>query len=89
MNLKINNMTFLNKQIKTKKDIKDFIDYLVLNNMMYHFEDDAKDILSRVSGFTKPAFTPEQCVLLDQRSTEMLNVDYDYTFKYACYVLED
>lgn len=82
-------MTFLNKQIKNKKDIKDFIDYLVLNNMMYHFEDDAKDILSQVSGFTKPAFTPEQCILLDQRSTEMLNVDYDYTFEYACYVLED
>ena len=82
-------MKFLNKQIKTKKDIKNYIDNLVANNMMYHFEDDATDILSQVSGFTKPAFTPEQCILLDQRSTEMLNVDYDYTFEYACYVLED
>ena len=89
MNLKINNMTFLNKQIKTKKDIKNYIDNLVANNMMYHFEDDATDILSRVSGFTKRAFTPEQCILLDIRSNEMLNVDYDYTFEYACYVLED
>jgi hypothetical protein len=89
MNLKINNMTFLNKQIKTKKDIKNYIDNLVANNMMYHFEDDATDILSCASGFTKRAFTPEQCILLDIRSNEMLNVDYDYTFEYACYVLED
>ena len=82
-------MTFLNKQIKNKKDIKNYIDNLVANNMMYHFEDDATDILSQVSGFTKPAFTPEQCILLDIRSYEMLNVDYDYTFEYACEVLED
>jgi hypothetical protein len=81
-------MKFLNKQIKTKKDIKNYIDNLVVNNMMYHFEEDAIDILSQVSGFTKPAFTPEQCILLDQRSTEMLNVDYDYTFDYACKILE-
>ena len=82
-------MKFLNKQIKNKKDIKNYIDNLVANNMMYHFEDDATDILSRASGFTKPAFTPEQCILLDIRSYEMLNVDYDYTFEYACEVLED
>ena len=82
-------MKFLNKPIETKRDIKSYIDNLVENHMMYHFEDNAKDILSCVSGFEKPAFTPEQCVLLDIRSTEMLNVDYDYTFEYACYVLED
>ena len=82
-------MTFLNKQIKNKKDIKNYIDNLVKNNMMYHFEDYAKDILSQVSGFTKPAFTPEQCLLLDIRSDEMLNVDYDYTFEYVCEVLDD
>lgn len=82
-------MKFLNKQIKTKQDIKNYIDNLVANNMMYHFEDDAKDILSRASGFTKPAFTPEQCELLDKRSNEMLSVDYDYTFEYSCKVLEN
>jgi len=77
-------MKFLTKQIKNKKDIKNFIDNLVENHMMYHFEDDSRDI---------PAFesrlTQEQLDLLDQRSTEMLDVDYDYTFEYACYVLED
>jgi DNA primase len=82
-------MTFLNKQIKTKQDIKNYIDNLVKNNMLYHFEDDAKDILRSKSGFTEPAFTPEQCILLDARSIEMLKVDYDYTFDYACQVLEE
>ena len=82
-------MTFLNKQIKTKQDIKNYIDNLVENNMLYHFEDDAKDILSSKSNFSEPAFTPEQCILLDARSIEMLQVDYDYTFDYACQVLED
>lgn len=81
-------MKFLNKQIKTKKDIKNFIDNLAANDMMYHFEDRAKDILSRVSGFTEPAFTHEQCELLDKRASEMLSVDYDYTFEYSCRVLE-
>ena len=76
-------MKFLEKQIKTKKDIKNYIDNLVINNMMYHFEDDSRDI---------PAFelrlTQEQLDLLDIRSTEMLNVNYNYTFDYACKVLE-
>lgn len=81
-------MKFLNKQIKTKKDIKNFIDNLVANKMMYHFEDYAKDILSQASGFVEPAFTPEQCKLLDKRTDEMLDVDYDYTFEYSCEVLE-
>lgn len=77
-------MKFLTNQIKTKKDIKNYIDNLVKNNMLYHFEDMSRDI---------PAFesrlTQEQLDLLDLRSDEMLNVDYDYTFEYACYVLED
>lgn len=81
-------MKFLNKQIKTKEDIKNFIDNLVTNKMMYHFEDYAKDILSQASGFVEPAFTTEQCELLDKRTDEMLNVDYDYTFEYSCEVLE-
>ena len=76
-------MTFLNKQIKTKKDIKNYIDNLVANNMMYHFEDDSRDIPNFESRLTK-----DQLDLLDIRSNEMLNVDYEYTFDYACEVLE-
>ena len=76
-------MTLLNQQITSKQDIKDFIDYLAANDMIYHFEDDAKDIYSFKSGFTERAFTDEQCILLDQRTTEMLEVDSEYSFDYV------
>ena len=76
-------MKFLNKSIKTKKDIKNYIDNLVANNMMHHFEDYSRDIPNFVSKLTE-----DQLDLLDIRSNEMLNVDYDYTFEYACEILE-
>ena len=75
-------MIFLNKQIKTKKDIKNYIDQLVANNMLYHFED-----LSRSIPAFEERLTEEQLDLLDIRSDEMLDVDYDYAFDYACEVL--
>lgn len=81
-------MKFLQDQIKTKKDIKNYIDNLALNNMMYHFDDDAKDILSNESSSSKQAFTEEQCILLNARTNEMLELDYDYAFDYACEVLD-
>jgi hypothetical protein len=38
-------MKFLQNEIKTKKDIAYYITDLYDNNMMYHFDDDAEDIL--------------------------------------------
>jgi hypothetical protein len=83
MNIKINTMNLLNKKITSKQDIKDFIDYLAANDMLYHFEDDAQDIYSSKSSFEERAFTDEQCILLNQRTTEMLRVDHEYSFDYA------
>ena len=83
MNLKTNTMQFLNTTIRSKQDIKSYIDNLVKNNMMYHFEDYSRDI----PNFVK-RLTPEQLDLLDIRSEEMMSVDYDYTFDYACEVLK-
>lgn len=76
-------MKFLNNQIKSLEDIKSYIDNLVINNMMYHFDDDAEDILSNESGFSDQAFTDEQCKLLNARTNEMLELNYDYAFEYA------
>jgi hypothetical protein len=73
-------MKFLNNKITNQVDIKNFIDNLASRHMLYHFEDDAKDIYTRDN---KRAFTDEQCVLLDQRTTEMLDVDADYAFEYT------
>jgi hypothetical protein len=89
MNIKTNTMKFLQNQIKTKKDIAYYIADLYDNNMMYHFDDDAEDILSNESGFSDQAFTDEQCKLLNERRDEMLAIDYDYVFECACSLLED
>lgn len=82
-------MKFLNNQIKSLEDIKSYIDNLLINDMMYHFDDDAEDILSFKSGFTEPAFTTEQCELLNARTNEMLELNYDYAFEYACSIIEE
>jgi hypothetical protein len=85
----IRNMLGMGSLLKNIADIENYIDNLVINNMMYHFEDDAKDILSNTSGFTKQAFNLEQCKLLNCRTKEMLELDYDYAFEYALLVLEN
>lgn len=82
-------MEFLTKKIKSTEDIKNYIDNLFINNMMYHFEDDAKDVLSNTSNFIKKAFTLEQCKLLNSRTKEMLELDYEYAFEYALSLLEN
>jgi hypothetical protein len=89
MNIKTNTMKFLQNKIESLEDIKNYIDNLLTNDMMYHFDDDAEDILSFKSGFSDRAFTDEQCALLNARTNEMLELDYDYAFEYACLVLED
>jgi len=89
MNLKTNTMKFLQNEIKTKKDIAYYIADLYDNNMMYHFDDEAEDILSNISGFSDRAFTDEQCKLLNERRDEMLAIDYDYAFERVCALLED
>lgn len=75
-------MKLLNTQIKTKQDIKNYIDDLALNNMLYHFEDDAKDIVNFQN------MPKETLDLLDLRSNEALSIDYNYSFEYMCELLE-
>ena len=88
MNIKTNTMKFLQNKIESLEDIKSYIDNLLINDMMYHFDDYAEDILSYKSGFSEPAFTTEQCDLLNARTNEMLELNYDYAFEYACELLE-
>ena len=76
-------MSFLTKPIKSYDDLKDYIDNLAKHDMLYHFDEDAKDILSSVSGFSEPAFTDKQCNLLNARTAEMLELDYEYAFDYV------
>jgi hypothetical protein len=51
--------------------------------MLYHFDEDACDILSRVSDHSIQLFTDEESILIDKRRDEMLKLDYEFTFDYA------
>jgi hypothetical protein len=76
-------MNLLKRKIKTREDIVNYIDFLESEDLLYHFDDDASDILSRVSDHSVQLFTDEECVLIDQRRDEMLKLDYEFTFDYA------
>jgi hypothetical protein len=77
-------MNLLKKRIKTIEDIVNYIDFLESQDMLYHFDDDACDVLSRVSDHSVQLFTDEECVLVDRRRNEMLKLDYEFAFDYAC-----
>ena len=78
-------MQFLQTKITTIEDIKSYIDNLAKNSMIYHFDDDAEDIITFVDisrEETEPAFTADQVKLLNERTAEMLKLDYDFAFDY-------
>jgi hypothetical protein len=76
-------MNLLKKEIKTRKDIVNYINFLESEDMLYHFDEDACDILSRVSDHSIQLFTDEESILIDKRRDEMLKLDYEFTFDYA------
>jgi hypothetical protein len=76
-------MKFLNNKINTLEDIKEYIDNLVSNDMLYNFDDDAEDIMHTVDNVSVALFTEEQCKLANKRRDEMLDLNYDYAFEYA------
>ena len=73
----------MSKTIKTREDISNYIDFLESEDMLYHFDEDACDILSRVSDHSIQLFTDEESILIDKRRDEMLKLDYEFTFDYA------
>jgi hypothetical protein len=81
-------MNLLKRRIKSREDIVSYIDFLVSEDMLYHFDDDAVDILTRVSDHELSLFTDEEAVLVDKRRDEMLSVDYDFAFEYALTKIE-
>ena len=81
-------MNLLKRRIKSREDIVSYIDFLVSEDMLYHFDDDASDILCRTSDHTISLFTEEEAVLIDRRRDEMLNLDYEFTFEYALTKIE-
>jgi len=81
-------MNLLKKEIRTKQDIINYIDLLHLKNMLYHFDEDADQILCHKSNFSVRAFTDEECIYLDKRREEMLCLDYDFVFDYLIHIYD-
>lgn len=73
--------SILETRINSYEKLEKYIDYLIDNDMMYHFDDDAENILSNTTN--QPAFEPEQCIELNKRRNEMFLLDYEYAFDYA------
>ena len=75
-------MKFLQNKITNQKEIKNYIDNLQSNSMLYHFDDDARDIVDFQN------LSEDILDLLDTRTNEALSIDYDYAFGYICELLE-
>ena len=74
-------MKFLNQEIKTKEDIKNYVHQLTINDMLYFFGEPAENMITRDPSEPNeyvPSFTPEQCELLNKRRAEMYAIDEDY-----------
>ena len=74
-------MKFLNNQIKSSVDMKSFVDNLVLNDKLFHFEDDPADVIDRDDN---SIFTDAECILVNKRIGEICELALlESAFNYA------
>ena len=77
----------MNKEIKTTEDVKAFVQYLIDNDQLYHFDDEPSDIINRDN---EAVFTIEECNLINQRIEEIYAIDsIEAAFEYANEYLEN
>jgi hypothetical protein len=77
----------MNKEIKTTEDVKAFVQYLIDNDQLYHFDDEPSDIINRDN---EAVFTIEECHLINQRIEEIYAIDsIEVAFEYANEYLEN
>ena len=76
----------MKNQIKSIEDVKTFVQYLIDNDQLYHFEDDPIDVININD---EAVFTPHECDLLNKRINEIcaLNMLED-AFEYSLEHLE-
>jgi hypothetical protein len=74
-------MKFLKDQITSLADVKLFIDNLVINDKLFHFEDDPADVTDINE---EPIFTSYECHLVDLRIDEICELNLlEQAFDYA------
>ena len=77
----------MNKEIKTTEDVKAFVQYLIDNDQLYHFDDEPSDI---INSNNEAVFTIEECNLINQRIEEIYAIDsIEVAFEYANEYLEN
>jgi len=76
----------MKNQIKSIEDVKNFVQYLIDNDQLYHFEDDPIDVINNND---EPVFTPYECDLLDRRINEICELNMlEDAFNFALEHLE-
>ena len=71
----------MKNQIKSIEDVKNFVQYLIDNDQLYHFEDDPIDVINR---HDEAVFTPHECDLLNKRVDEMCELNLlESAFEFA------
>jgi len=74
-------MIFLNNQIKSSTDMKSFVDNLVLNDKLFHFEDEPSEVIDRSDELI---FTALECELINKRIDEICELNLlESAFNYA------
>jgi len=77
----------MKNQIKSIEDVKNFVQYLIDNDQLYHFEDDPIDVININD---EAVFTPYECDLLDRRVNEMLELNLlENAFEFALEYLSE
>jgi hypothetical protein len=77
----------MKNQIKSIEDVKAFVQYLIDNDQLYHFEDEPSDVLCYKTG--EAAFTPSECNLLNTRVGEICELNLlESAFEFALEHLE-
>ena len=74
-------MKFLKEQITSLAEVKLFIDNLVINDKLFHFEDNPADVIDSKG---EPIFTSHECYLINLRINEICEFNLlEQAFNYA------
>jgi hypothetical protein len=76
----------MKNQIKSIEDVKNFVQYLIDNDQLYHFEDDPIDVINTND---EAVFTPYECDLLNKRVDEICELNllesaFEFALEHLC-----
>jgi hypothetical protein len=79
--------TLLHKPITTIEEAKQYIDFLHENNILYHLDEDSRNIVDGKTGKAfEDTFFDEDLDAMDARNDEMSGLDWD-KHEYCCEIL--